>query len=92
MLNKQLTHEEKKTLLNELLGFELINVDKDNNGEHWVIYDEEGMEFYGSDENWQFNFSTLGGIIHYIKFQSKKQGYFQAQYDIKKALGIYQNK
>ena len=80
MLNKQLTHEEKSDLLYHLFGF---TYDDD------VLIDDDGNEFYGCDDNSEFDFSTLGGIINYVKILSKKEGYIQAQNDIKKALGIY---
>jgi len=82
MLNKQLTHEEKSELLYELFGF---TYDDD------VLIDDDGNEFYGYDDNSKFDFSTLGGIINYVKILSKKEGYIQAQINIKKALGIFSN-
>lgn len=82
MLNKQLTHEDKSDLLYHLFGF---TYDDD------VLIDDDGNEFYGYVDNSEFNFSTLGGIINYVKILSKKEGYIQAQSDIKKALGIFSN-
>ena len=80
MLNKQLTQEEKSDLLYHLFGFTY---------DDYVLLDEDGNDFYGYVDNSQFDFSTLGGIINYVKILSKKEGYIQAQNDIKKALGIY---
>lgn len=80
MLNRQLTHEEKSELLYELFGF---TYDDD------VLIDDDGNEFYGCDDNLKFDFSTLGGIINYVKILSEKEGYIQAQINIKKALGIF---
>lgn len=48
MLTEQLTVKQKKELIQTLFGFDLINVDESEGGEHWVVYDEEGEEFYGS--------------------------------------------
>ena len=80
MLNKQLTHEEKSELLYHLFGF---TYDDD------VLLDDDGNEFYGCDDNLKFDFSTLEGIINYVKILSEKEGYIQAQINIKKALGIF---
>lgn len=80
MLNKQLTQEEKSDLLYHLFGF---TYDDD------VLLDDDGNDFYGCDDNSKFDFSTLGGIINYIKILSEKDGYIQAQNNIKKALGIF---
>lgn len=82
MLNKQLTQEEKSDLLYQLFGF---TYDDD------VLIDDDGNEFYGYDDNSKFDFSTLEGIINYVKILSKKEGYIQAQNNIKKALGIFKN-
>lgn len=88
MLTEKLTVEQKKELLRTLFGFDLINVDEEEGGEHWVVYDEEGYEFYGIDANCQFDFSTLAGFFSYTAHRAKNQGYSDAQWNIKKALGI----
>ena len=75
MFTEQLTTKQKKELLQTLFGFDLINVDESENGEHWVVYDEEGEEFYGSNENCQFDFSTLAGFFSYTAHRAKNQGY-----------------
>lgn len=62
MLTEQLTTKQKKELLQELFGIDLINVDESENGEHWVVYDEEGEEFYGSNENCQFAMRKVLGV------------------------------
>jgi len=80
MLNRQLTHEEKSDLLYHLFGFTY---------DDYVLLDEDGNDFYGYVDNSQFDFSTLGGIINYVKILSEKEGYIQAQINIKKALGIF---
>jgi len=90
MLTNKLTREQQQEILNTLFGLEFVNTKAPNTSgeEHWVLYDEEGDEFYGSDENCQFDFSTLAGIFSYAAYRAKKQGYFDAQFNIKKALGI----
>jgi len=65
MITKKLTREEQSSILNDLFGFSFVNVDESEGGEHWVLYDEEGYEFYGSNENCQFDFS-LFGVSKYI--------------------------
>jgi hypothetical protein len=88
MLTEQLTIKQKKELLQTLFGFDLINVDESEGSEHWVVYNEEGKEFYGSNENCQFDFSTLAGFFSYTAHRAKNQGYSDAQWYIKKALGV----
>lgn len=88
MLTEQLTTKQKKELLQELFGFDLINVDESENGEHWVVYDEEGEEFYGSNENCQFDFSTLAGFFSYTANRAKNQGYLDCQFAMRKVLGV----
>jgi hypothetical protein len=92
MITKKLTREEQKSILNELFGFNLEDITKDIdwiNTEHWVLYDEEGNEFYGSTENCQFNFSTLAGIFSYIAYRAKKEGYADCQREMRKIIGIF---
>ena len=88
MLTEQLTTKQKKELLQTLFGFDLINVDESENGEHWVVYDEEGEEFYGSNENCQFDFSTLAGFFSYTAHRAKNKGYSDCQFAMRKVLGV----
>lgn len=88
MITEQLTVKQKKELLQTLFGFDLINVNEDEGGEHWVVYDEENEEFYGSSENCQFDFSTLAGFFSYTAHRAKNQGYQDCQFAMRKALGI----
>jgi hypothetical protein len=88
MLTKKLTNEEKKDLLQTLYGFDLINVDAEWDSEHWVVYDEDGREFYGVDENCRFDFSTLAGFFSYTAHRAKNQGYSDCQYAMRKVLGV----
>lgn len=88
LLTKKLTNEEKKELLQTLFGFDLINVDEREGFEHWVIYDEDGNEFYGSNENCQFDFSTLAGFFSYTAHRAKKQGYSDCQFAMRKVLDV----
>jgi hypothetical protein len=88
MITKKLTREEQNNILNDLFGFSLVNVDENKGQEHWVLYDEEGEEFYGSNENCQFDFSTLAGIFSYTAHRAKNQGYSDCQYAMRKVLGV----
>ena len=83
-ITDKLTRDEQHHLLSILFGFEFINT----NDDHWVLYDEEGDEFYGCNENCQFDFSTLAGIFSYIAHRAKNQGYTDCQYAIRKVLGV----
>lgn len=88
MLTDKLTREQQNDILYTLFGFSLVNVDEDEGKEHWVLYDEEGNEFYGSNENCQFDFSTLAGIFSYTAHRAKNQGFSDCQYQIRKVLGV----
>ncbi len=88
MLTDKLTREQQNDILYTLFGFSLVNVDEDEGKEHWILYDEEGNEFYGSNENCQFDFSTLAGIFSYTAHSAKKQGFSDCQYQIRKVLGL----
>jgi len=84
MITDKLTREQQQELLNTLFGFYFVNT----NDDHWVLYDEEGHEFYGSNENCQFDFSTLAGIFSYTAHRAKNQGYSDCQFAMRKVLGI----
>ena len=86
MLTKKLTIEEQQDILSTLFGF---NLDDNDGDKHFMLYDEEGCEFYGSDKNCQFDFSTLAGIFSYTAYRAKNQGYSEAQLNIRKALGVF---
>lgn len=88
LVTRKLTNEEKKELLQTLFGFDLINVDEREGSEHWVVYDEDGNEFYGSNENCQFDFSTLAGFFSYTAHRAKNQGYSDCQFAMRKVLGV----
>jgi hypothetical protein len=84
ILTKKLTQEEQQDIVQTLFGFNFEDVGEG----HIVLYDEEGYEFYGSNENCQFNFSTLAGVFNYTAHRAKNQGFEDAQYKIRKALGL----
>lgn len=88
MIKNKLSIEEQNEILLTLFGFEYVNISEENEKPHHVLYDEEGYEFYGSNENCQFDFSTLEGIFSYAAHRAKNQGYFDCQNDLKKVLGI----
>lgn len=88
MLTDKLTREQQNDILYTLFGFSLVNVDEDEGKEHWVLYDEEGNEFYGSNENCKYDLSTFGGIIRYAEDRGYKMGYLSCQMDMRKVLGV----
>jgi hypothetical protein len=88
MITKKLTREEQNSILNDLFGFVFVNESETEGEEHWVLYDEEGYEFYGSNENCLFDFSTLAGIFSYTAHRAKDQGYSDCQYAMRKVLGV----
>ena len=89
MLTIELTIGQQQELLSQMFGFALVNESDDENPQY-VLYDEEGCEFYGSNENCKYDLSTFGGIIRYAEDRGYKQGYASCQMDIRKLLGISQ--
>ena len=88
MITNKLTKEEQNNILYELFGFSLVNICDKEEDAHWVLYDEDGDEFYGIKENCQFDFSTLSGIFSYTAHRAKNQGYSDCQFQIRKVLGL----
>lgn len=87
MITTELPVELQKEILDKMFGFTLV--DESDGGEpHYVVYDEEGNEFYGSNENCQFNFSTLAGFFSYTAHRAKNQGFSDCQFQIRKLLGL----
>lgn len=76
----KLSKNQQSVFLYQLLGF---SVD-----EQGVIYDEDGDQFYGYDENISCNLNTLEDIVNFIKFLSKQDGIRHAQRQMKSALGL----
>ena len=85
MLDEQLEGEKLAYFLKELLGFSVELVEGVSGG---IIHNDEGEEFYGWDENDEWDLYTLRGIIKYNEYLAKKQGIFITQYEIQRALGI----
>lgn len=88
MITRKLTKEEQNNILGVLFRFVFVNIDENEGKEHWVLYDEDGNEFYAKNENCRFNFSTLAGIFAYTAHRAKEQGYSDCQYAMRKVLGI----
>jgi len=87
-ITDKLQNDEINHFLSFLFGFTFINTSDDNTNEHWVLFDEEGYEFYGYSENLQFDFSTLAGIFSYMANRSKNQGFSDCQFEMRKLLGL----
>ena len=88
-LTTKLSIEEQNHFIKTLFGLENVNVSTEKDSDpHYVIYDEEGSEFYGSNENCQFDFSTLAGIFSYTAHRAKNQGYLDSQHAMRKAVGL----
>lgn len=88
LLNRKLTREERAELLEELYGFSLVNDAEPNQKPHDIIYDDDGMEFYGKDENCQFDLETLADFFKYSRHLAESAGVRKSQWEIKKALGL----
>ena len=88
-LTTKLSREEQNHFIKTLFGLEVVNVSVEQDSDpHYVVYDEEGDEFYASNENCQFDFSTLAGIFSYTAHRAKNQGYSDCQHAVRKALGL----
>lgn len=87
MVTAELPIELQKEILEQMFGFYLVD-QSDGREPHYVVYDEDGNEFYGSDENCKYDLSTLGGIIRYAEYRGYKMGYLSCQMDMRKVLGV----
>lgn len=85
LLTRPLTVKEKQELFSNLYGFTFTDENRDG---HFVLYDEEGYEFYAFKQHDNFHFRTLADFLSYTAYRAKLQGYADAQYQIRKALGI----
>lgn len=88
LLTRKLTHEEIRDLLCTLFRFDYVNIGGPGYPEHWVVYDDEGNEFYSRSEHLRFDFSTLEGFFVYTAYRAKNQGYFDCQHAMRTVLGI----
>jgi hypothetical protein len=87
-ITDKLKNDEINHFLGVLFGFRFVNTSDYDTDEHWVLFDEEGDEFYACSENLQFDFSTLAGIFSYMANRSKNQGFLDCQYEMRKLLGL----
>lgn len=88
MLTKKLSIHQQKEILNALFGFNLEKVSNENEPEVYILYDENGNEFYKSPTNGCFDFSTLTGVFSYTAHRAKNQGFNDCQLQIRKNLGL----
>jgi hypothetical protein len=87
MITTELTIELQKEILDQMFGFTIV--DESDGGEpHYVVYDEDGNEFYGSNENCKYDLSKFEGIIRYAENRGFRMGYFSCQMDMRKVLGV----
>jgi hypothetical protein len=84
----KLTLSQQKEILYESFGFIVIDESPDEQDQNYVIYDENGHEFYGVDDNCKYDLSTIAGIIKYAESRGEKTGYQHCQKDFRKVLGI----
>ncbi|MET3035842.1 hypothetical protein ABXT08_07065 [Chryseobacterium sp. NRRL B-14859] len=87
-ITKELSIEECNHILDKLFGFEFVNVSDYNEQPHFILYDSEGEEFYGKNENLQFDLTTLQGIFLYHAYVHKQNGYWDAQSAMRQAIGL----
>lgn len=88
MITKELTIEEQRSILSTLFGFSIIDESLEGEEPHYVVYDDDGNEFYGDNQNSKWDFSTLLGIFSYTANRAKKQGYEDCQYAFRKLLNL----
>jgi len=86
-ITEKLPIEDQQSILADLFGFNLID-DGENGESHFVLYDEDGYEFYGSEYNSQFDLRTLKGIYDYVRITANENGKLDKQYEIRRALGL----
>ena len=82
LLTRDLTIKEQEQILKRLFGFTFKND---------VMINEEGKEFYEIVENCQFDLSTLAGIFSYATYIANKQGYAEAQFNMRQSIGLSSN-
>lgn len=80
MYTTKLTIEDQRKILEQRFNF---IVDEDG-----VIYDEEGDEFHGFECNYDFDLSTIKGIMDYLAMQTFENGRREVRREIKKVLDI----
>lgn len=88
MVHQELSIEQQREILHEMFGFKVMDEARDGQEPNYVIYDEEGNEFYNSNKNCVYDLATIGGIIRYAEARGEKTGYLRCQEDIRKVLGI----
>lgn len=88
MIKQELPFEQQEEILREMFGFNVVDESLQGQEPHYVVYDEEGNEFYGSNENCKYDLSTIGGIIRYAEDRGEKTGYWRCQNDLRKVLGV----
>ena len=88
MIKQELAFEQQEEILREMFGFNVVDESLEGQEPHYVVYDEEGNEFYGRNENCKYDLSTISGIIRYAEHRGEKTGYWRCQNDIRKVLGV----
>lgn len=89
-ITDKLSIEQQNKILEPIFGlkYENINEDLPELDEHYILFTQDGDEFYGIKKNEAFDFSTLAGIFSYASYTWKNIGYFDAQHQIRKVLGL----
>ena len=80
ILTDELTIEQQAEVLDKLFGAEYT--------EHLLVDYYGDNAFYADPDNLAFDFTTIGGIIAYIRHTEYREGYEKCQVDMRKALGI----
>lgn len=80
IVDRELELEDMADVLEAVLNF---TVDEDG-----VIYDENGLEFHGIEENTKWELSTVREICRYVRFRGVEAGKANAKFEMRKALGL----
>jgi len=88
MFKDKLPIEQQQEIVNSLFGFNFVDIDENPEKPHYVLFDEEGFEFYAYKKNLNFDFSNLEGIFAYAVNRAKEQGYSDFRNQMRKLLDI----
>lgn len=88
ILNKDLPINDLKVILEHLFNFTVRNVNPQNDEPHYVIFDDEGDEFYGGEIDSDFNLYCLDGIFKYLAHVNKMKGQSEIRLKFKALLLI----
>lgn len=90
ILDRKLEPEEIHEIVQHLFGFSYVgDSEGDEDGQiRPVLYDDEGLEFYGMNCNHNFYLGSLRGIFEYLAHQNRLMGENNIKSAFKRLLGV----